>query len=446
MNPELQRQWWLELSPARLITHGAGLGVLFVLVGLLDARFGLGFGAATPTAALLVFVCLAAWIGGQRVADALLDELRAQTWDMQRLSALSPWSMTWGKWLGATTDVWLGSLLCLAIFLQTAQSLTVSIRALFALEALGGALLVQILSLIGALALTGHPRRLKGLLGGRLVMVSSSLGYAWLAFHLGTDETVRWYGQVLPARVFCTGLLWVALVWGTLGAYRLMAETLQVRGIPWAWVSFLLFAGGVAAGGYVQPEQLPVVQLRTLAAVVLIGALGAAYLTAFNLPRDPLFARRLCGYARASQWRRVAEETPLWIVALGVGLVAVVVCVGTAGPVDDAVGPITHLGLAAFALWAYAARDLLLLLGLGFGPRAARAETTAVLILALLYWVIPALCTLLGLGAFRVGVRPPVFAGPGAASLILLVQLAGVGVWTWRAYQMRMTPQATGRT
>ncbi len=38
---------------------------------------------------------------------SLAEEASQNTWDWQRLSALSPWQMAWGKLLGATLPAWL---------------------------------------------------------------------------------------------------------------------------------------------------------------------------------------------------------------------------------------------------------------------------------------------------------------------------------------------------
>lgn len=439
MNPEFRRQLWLEINPARVLTLVIALGALFALMRVIDAQTG--FSAATPMAAMIAFIVLAVAWGGQRAGESLLEELRARTWDTQRLSALSPWAMTWGKWCGATSSLWLGGAGCLAVFLLTAHHLPPPMRTLLALQAVGGALLVQGTSLIGALALAGHPRRRKGLFGAKLIAVAGGGAYAWLIFRLGASDHLRWYGHLYPALEFCTGLLWCALGWVVVGAYRMMRQELQVPGAPWAWGGFLFSLTFVATGWYVDPGQPPIVCARLVAAVALAVCLLAAYVAAFTLHRDPLVVRRLRHYASARQWRRVAEEIPLWGVALGAALMIGALCVGLAGAGGSPAHPLENLGLSALVLWGFAARDLLLLLGVSCGVREERAEMTAVICYALLYWVLPALSGASGFSRLRAAFRPPLWERPGISLLIVSAQLLICGAWTWRVYRMRIAPQ-----
>lgn len=93
MNPELRRNLWLEFSLHRLIGMPAVLALLFALFG----SFGGAWRERVFTAALWGFVILAHFWGTRQASAAVTDEVRDRTWDWQRLSALSPWQMTWGK-------------------------------------------------------------------------------------------------------------------------------------------------------------------------------------------------------------------------------------------------------------------------------------------------------------------------------------------------------------
>jgi len=443
INPEFQRQLWLELNPARVITLAVALGALFALMRLIDARSGLD--AATPMAAMIAFVGLAVAWGGSRAGESVGEELRARTWDTQRLSALSPWAMTWGKWAGATSYVWLGGAACLVVFLLTARHLAPANRGLFALQALGGALLVQGVSLIGALTLAGHPRRAKGSLRGsygtKLIAVASGLGYAWLIFKLSAAETLLWYGHAYPALLFCTVLLWFVVGWVVLGAYRMMCDALQTPRSPWAWGGFLASMTVIGAGWYVHDGLSSLAQLRLGAAVALLVTLSATYLAAFTVYRDPLALRRLSHYLVARQWRRAAATLPLWLVSLVLALVVALLCVLLAGSPTLSAQPIENLGLRALALWLFAARDLLLLLGVTFALREERAEMTAVLYFALLYWLLPALAGSVGLTSLRDAIRPALWEQPGVAVLTLVIHVVVAGAWTWQRYRTRVAPQ-----
>lgn len=51
-------------------------------------------------------------------------EIADRTWDFQRLSALTPWSMTWGKLLGASSLAWLCALTGMAVMLALSSRST----------------------------------------------------------------------------------------------------------------------------------------------------------------------------------------------------------------------------------------------------------------------------------------------------------------------------------
>ncbi|HEU0264151.1 MAG TPA: hypothetical protein VFR01_00325, partial [Geobacterales bacterium] len=97
-NPEFRRNLWLEMTPYRLVGMPLVLAPLFYLVGKIndfDSKSLVG------TAVSLYFILAILW-GTRLASEAVLSEIRDQTWDSQRLSAISPWQMTWGKLFGAT--------------------------------------------------------------------------------------------------------------------------------------------------------------------------------------------------------------------------------------------------------------------------------------------------------------------------------------------------------
>ena len=89
MNPELRRMFWLEVSLQRLWLIPA------VILGtaLLLRQSGAG-PAFVHGLAMFGFVVLTVIWGARQAANAVLDEVREHTWEIQRMSALSPWSMT----------------------------------------------------------------------------------------------------------------------------------------------------------------------------------------------------------------------------------------------------------------------------------------------------------------------------------------------------------------
>ncbi|MGC1301602.1 MAG: hypothetical protein WA840_04435, partial [Caulobacteraceae bacterium] len=103
MNPELQRHLWLDATPRRLTWAGVAVLIAFALVWLVDR--GRHAYAATLVGALLFFFAGLIW-APRAARRAVIAEVVAHTWDFQRLSALAPWNMTWGKLAGATLRPW----------------------------------------------------------------------------------------------------------------------------------------------------------------------------------------------------------------------------------------------------------------------------------------------------------------------------------------------------
>ena len=115
MNPELQRNLWLEASPFRLALI-AGL-VLLALAATSVAPRGLG---TTSGVALALYWFFAVLWGTRSAALSVVAEIRERTWDSQKLSSIGPWEMVWGKLFGATAANWFGALLCLPFVLLPA--------------------------------------------------------------------------------------------------------------------------------------------------------------------------------------------------------------------------------------------------------------------------------------------------------------------------------------
>src|SRR2546427_5925055 len=67
---------------------------------------------ALLVAALIGMWIAAAGLGSVLAGRGLNEEAHQHTWDWQRLSALTPWQMAWGKLLGAPLPAWLYMLWC----------------------------------------------------------------------------------------------------------------------------------------------------------------------------------------------------------------------------------------------------------------------------------------------------------------------------------------------
>ena len=97
MNAEFRRNLWLELSTHRLIAMPAALALVLALVYAMSDEPRESLAA---TSAWIAAAFLGVW-GVRSAAESVGEEMRNRTWDAQRMSALGPWEMTWGKLVGS---------------------------------------------------------------------------------------------------------------------------------------------------------------------------------------------------------------------------------------------------------------------------------------------------------------------------------------------------------
>ena len=108
MNPEFQRNLWLELTPARLLLM---TGFVLFLIAIFSAAPP-GFPSSGAVATALYYFLVVLW-GTRTAALSVIAEIRERTWDFQKLSAIPPFALMWGKLFGATSFTWFGGILCL---------------------------------------------------------------------------------------------------------------------------------------------------------------------------------------------------------------------------------------------------------------------------------------------------------------------------------------------
>ena len=392
MNPEFQRNLWLEAGPRRLAWTGVVLAAIFGAALLVGGNYPL---RAVGTAGIGVFlVCGLLW--GPRIAGrAVAEEVMQRTWDFQRLSALTPWQMTWGKLFGAASLSWVAALVGLVLAVVAASLTGGADKVVTAtLSGLGAAVLLQAGSM--ALALVGVRRAraagrnaafrftFGGMVGLFLVVsvlakVMPTRGQGlgnpleWLGGGLGAST---WWGVAVPGGWFMALSLVAYGAWALVAAWRLMRLELQMENFPWAWPLFALFGGVWAAG---------VVDAGAAARFAVAGAVFAAcaYAGAFAEPADRVRLRQFGEAMAARRLMGAAYLAPLAIAPVKLALLAVI---GVAFSPHDLAGraPPALLALAAFA---FLLRDLGIIAYFRFGPRPGRGDFGAVLGLFLAYFI-----------------------------------------------------------
>ena len=390
MNPELQRNIWLELTTRRMIAMPIILALIFTL------PFG------NVTLATFLYLGLTLFWGTRQAAEAVASEVAQRTWDWQRLSTLSAWQITWGKLIGATLYTWYGGIICLVILFAHASE-TAGID-----DVLRNALHLVMASLMGqAVAfLTGlQTVRLRGrrsAAGSVLSQVIGILVGLWaLQFSVFSDvgthfaevvdaTLVDWYGLGISGTLFATLSLLVFLGWTLLGAHRLMLRELQYRTRPWAWPAFVLFccvygAGYVSAGSGLGRDFEEYILTGRLVVAFAIAAV-LTYVALFWEDKDPVVFRRLIRAVRSGDSRTLLSHMPSWMVSLAVTAVLALLLIAFAEVPE--IADITIWGALVAAL-LFMARDIGINLYLWLSPNRRRGNLSTLIILGLLYWVLP---------------------------------------------------------
>jgi hypothetical protein len=329
MNPEFQRNLWLELSARRVVLMVVLLGLVFVAVALSGFKdFTVG-GAAE----WLFYFIVVLW-GTRNAATAVVGEIRDRTWDMQRLSSLTPGEMTWSKLFGSTIFNWFGGAICLAVMTfetwvakGAAPALAdVAYYIVIGVIAQAASLLV---SLVAVRRRQNHSRfdvfvyQIAGIAAALAVHgVWSDVDPATLHLvHVAGTETVAWWGMKLDARLFSLVSLAVFAGWLLIGCYREMRLELQMRNGPLVWLAFLVFVGIYSAG--FDAQQLPAdvapyvdaVGQRLARAVIFY--VGLAYLMVMLEPKDRVHYRWLGTQIASGRLGAFFWGLESWMIAYG---------------------------------------------------------------------------------------------------------------------------------
>ena len=459
MNAELLRNAWLELTPSRLLLAPVVIAAILLVVWYSNNQSPV---EVTKTARFIFYALMLLW-GTRRAANALSDEIVTGTWDAQRMTALGPWSMAWGKFIGGTAYVWYTALLALAVaIILDPTSLSPHDRLI---AALGPILIGLAATLTSFFVVLLHLRRPRGP-GRRTSFLAQAAGIVvgligWsqdfqfmapLGDFVGRGYVV-WYGyEFIEATI---GLLTQAVIvlWLGFGVYRVMCGELQKPTWPWGWPAASLF--GIA---YLLGFMLPLDKGDPLAFVLVPAALVSVVLFYAALLGDGKDGVKLRWFVRSmatGDIDRAARLFPTWLFSFLLAAVAVL-AYAIAGPDDprNAVADIyreflgrsawdirSHLAWAA-ALILFMVRDTLLVLHLNMSTKSRAPDIAAIVLLATGYAVLPLLLAFVGPDWLLAIAVPWPFTHPAitlAGPLVTLLPLLWLLMGRWRALAPRVT-------
>lgn len=425
INPEFQRQLYLEFSTARLVGVPLILACIFALTYLIDEHH---FAAITAQSALGLFLLMVSFWGARQAVDSVLEEQRSHTWDTQRLSSLNPWTMVCGKLLGSTLVVWYGCIICLAVYgIANANP-----RNFFWVcgYAITSGLLVQNLSLLLSLiALRKNRTNSNSVITGFAILAAFVIGSWIMPFSeepdtLHTDTMTTWYGIDTTVQFLTLITVCVALFWCVVGNYRLMAQELRIRTLPSVWLAFALFLI-VYIGGFIPAGEFDQYFYITAFSICLT----LSYLIVFTEYNDPMRIKRLLTYISQENWLRSAEELPLWCVTFVLAAV-LALPLSFSQPAD-----IEELHIYPIAILLFLLRDIGIFLFFSFGKNPQRAFSVTLLWLVLLYGVFPSLFAAAKLDGVAAVFFPLVADNMGISIVFMVVQSALVWYFLYQRWQ-----------
>ena len=448
-SPELQRNFWLQLSWGRALAAPIFLGI--VVAAMLTA-----WKPAPSHMAELArwgFVLVLALWSTRRVADSLAEEIGGGTWEGQRMSGISAWSMVWGKMVGGAIFPWYCALIFLGLMVWFGLQAPAAEMRLPLVQQVGTLLLGAILG--QATALTVALLLLRKIQFRRRLTVSLAQIAGLLAFGMavGWDYsanpwaagvgTIHWYDRYYDSYQFYMASAGAFTAWALLAAWRLMRAELLYVNRPWAWTLFTLFCMGYAAGFV--PWDMEVLTSRLVNACA--AGLILTYLAFFGEAKDPVRYRWGLARFKAFQWWRALEFAPWWLISYFFAAVAGGATIWSIAMGGQFAAPqswwaelmrdvnLFALGPFAFnvaALLLFALRDMFLLLWLNFGKLRGRADLAGFMVLAIAYVPVPMLLIGAGLSQFLPAVWPFTVTNP-----IAVIWPAAELVVVWVLLMMR---------
>jgi len=316
MNPEFERNVWLELTSRRVLLMVGLLALIFAASALANDDWG-----PSSVATGLYYVLVVIW-GSRSAALSVVGEIGARTWDSQRLSSLGAGTMMWGKLFGATIYNWFGGAICLAVILVhevIKGGASVAVLDLFYYVGIG--VISQAAALLASLIAIGrgqgHSRfevfayQLVGLGAGVAVW------WVWDKVRSHTVDTILWWGQPLDASAFLLGSLLIFAAWTLIGCYREMRLELKMRNGPLVWLAFLVFIGVYVAGfdAWLSPDMKTwdAGSLRLLLAGPTYGVL--TYMMVLLEPKDRVHYRWMEGQIRHGHVANALNGVQSWMMS-----------------------------------------------------------------------------------------------------------------------------------
>ena len=443
-NPEFRRHLWLDFSVHRLILTPLIVGLV---VYLAHSLFSDHWAASTAYGIAWFFIFL--W-GTRLASEAVIEEVNQGTWDFQRQSTISPWSMAWGKLIGSTSFSWYGA--CISLFLyivlrisgmNSAFSGEIPLHTEIFILVLSG-LFTQGLAIIFSLPVLptlrqGHSNRTF-----HFFLVAALLGISFCSYCLSavqTPQLLSWYQYEIAKPPFALTSLGLFVGWMLIGLYRGFGRELQYQAIPWVWAIFTIFCmvyfSGFAPSNYeqyfsqIKVEGFPYVGgPREMA--FLIGIL-LTYVAVFIDNINVVRYRKLLARMSENHILESIQQLPWWVISF---VLTFLMGMGVVLFQDPTSQNVVFSASFIIICKCFLIRDILLIHYFNFSANPKKAFSTSVIYLFLLYLLIPLLLKALQLSHWIPALVPSKENVP-LAICSGVVQMAIMGVLVYLRWEKR---------
>jgi hypothetical protein len=399
MNPEFQRNLWLELTPQRLAIMAGGLALAFFAAALPG---GLEYGPSLI--ARWLYLIIVVLYGSRAASLAVIGEIRDRTWDSQRLSSLGPAAMMWGKLLGATSYAWFGGVICLAVIvagIAVHQGPAVAgIEAVYyvALGAIAQASaflasLIAIRRRQSTARLGAFVCQLTGVVAAVAVsIVWSTADPASIVVMNRQIDSVVWWAHTFDALPFLLLSLAVFAAWILIACYREMRLELQLKNGPFVWLGFLVFIGVYVAGFDAwfpkasQMAGLDAVSVRLGLALSTYAI--ATYIMVLLEPKDPVHYRWMLAHLRGGRIGAALNASQAWMMSYWAAFAVAVALAVWFYRMDN--GSLDKVAVLAAAL-GFLTRDVSIFVVVQALLGRRRSDLGAIVVLAALYLLLPSI-------------------------------------------------------
>lgn len=417
-NPELQRNFWVDFTLQRTLLSPIIISILIYITHLTS-------GSPSKMAFNILFFFIFLW-GIKTASETVIEEINENTWDFQRQSALSPFSMTFGKLFGSTLFSWYNAAIAAFYYFLFSQDSAYQVMQNISIL-IGGGLLGQALALLVSLQVVSQIRRQHAQKTFRYFLFGLCISAMITSFAFNNQNnlaTINWFQFSFSAKHFALASLWLFTLWALVGSYRSFSSELQYPSLPIAWLGFnvfILFYFSGLSKNYFDFSQL-VANLPSseflnihdldlfLKKIPLYTAFFVSQLLTYViLITDPLNIiryKKIVLRFNAGHVLEAFQSLPLWMISfllmLGTGLFSIFYFSTLSNEITKSFSPI----ILILTLILFTTRDILLFHYCTFTTTIQRTVGAFFIYMLLLYFLIPGLLGALHLTTLNVVFLP----------------------------------------